>query len=172
MLLNCGAEEDSSESLGLQEDQTSQSQRKSVLNIHWKNWYWNWSPSTLATWWALEKTLLLAKIEGRRRRWWQRMRWLDGLTDSMDMSVSKLWEIVKDREVWWAAVHRVPKNWTWPSSWTTTTLCLEIYIPSEAKLYHFLASSICTTYKATECQGLPIISEEAGMNPCLEPSEG
>ena len=92
--------------------------------IHWKDWCW--SANTLATWCEqpthlLEKTLMLGKIEGKRKREGQRMRWSSGITDSLDMSLSKLRNIVKDKEAWRAAVHEVTKGGTRLSDWTTTT---------------------------------------------------
>ena len=84
---------------------------------------------------SLEKTLMLGKIEGKRRSGWQRVSWLDNITDSTDMSLNKLWEIVKDREVWRAIGHGFAKSQTWLINWTITTARSGSYIVSPWYLY-------------------------------------
>ena len=139
MFLNCGIGEDSWESLGLQGE---------IQPVHPKgdqSWVFIgrtdveaetpivWPPDAKS--WLIWKDPDAGKIEGRRRRERQRMKWLDGITDSMDMGLGRLWQLVMDREAWSAVVHGVLKSRTWLSDWTELN---QVPLQTEKQLVHLL----------------------------------
>ena len=110
-----------------------------------------------------EKTLMLGKIKGGKRRGWQRMRWLDGITDSMDMSLSNFWELVMDREAWCAAVHGVAKSQTrltqsdWADWWS-------VIITVAIVIFHFPFKNVCSQRVVWGCMVVPFAGSPGGPN--------
>ena len=151
MLLNCVVGEDSWESLGLISNQSilkeiNPEYSLEGLMLKLKLQYFGYLMRRAN---SMKKTLMLGKIEGRRRRGWQRMRWLNGTsmwwtsmsTNSMDMSLSKLWEIAKDREAWHAAIHEVVKSWTWLSKTERQTIKILVLFTDLTPNIFFSSSS-------------------------------